>query len=337
MGYGYDSDKLERRGFINKNKILEYVSEKEVFALVFGFEPEEYQYVTSPLRDDDDPGCWFENTEFGFVFRDFNYSNKPLDCFDVVQGYYNIPNFYLTLEFVYDTLIKNKNLMKINRVSETKSRPDVQIFCESRNFTQNDGKFWSPYGITRQNLIDDYVFPIRKYKMINTKGGDFVQSVKRELAYVYTGFSDDRKKIYFPNRKKSDRFITNCKKDDIGCLNQLQPFGRQLIISKSYKDCRVLRNQGKASVWNQNEGMFPSLDILIPVVKRFDYVIVFYDNDEQGIKSSKILSNVINSYFPGKASPLWLPEILNQQGITDPADLYQKKGRDELNKFLLKI
>lgn len=336
MGYGYSSDNIDRRGFIDKAKILKYVSEKEIYELVFGFQPEEYQYVRSPLREDTSPGAWFENTEFGLVFRDFNYKNRPLDCFNVVQDYFNLPNFYTTLNFIYEKLIEGQSLTERHFVKKSDKKKDVEIFCESRNFTKQDRLFWTKYGISKQNLMDDRVFPIRKYHMTNTKAGDITIKV-RQLSYLFGEFGE-RKKLYFPNAvDKSKRFLTNCTKDDIGALNTLPPYGRQLWITKSYKDCRVVRNQGKSSAWTQNEGMFPSLDLLLSIVKRFTYVIVFFDNDEQGIKASQELTQIINNHFPGKASPLWLPESLNQQGITDPADLYEKRGRNELNQFLDRI
>ena len=80
--------------------------------------------------------------------------------------------------------------------------------------------------------------------------------------------------------------------------------------------------------------MIPSDDILYNLVKRFDKVIVFYDNDDTGIVASQNISDKINMYFPQKASPLWLPEWLNPQGITDPSDFIKSKGKRELNKFL---
>lgn len=334
MSYGYSSDNVDRKGFIDKDKILKYVSEKQVYELVFGFQPEEYQYVTSPLRSDDSAGCWFETTEFGLVFRDFAYKNRPLDCFDVIQDYFKLPNFYATLNFVYEKLIEGKQLTEQHFV-EKSVKEDVEIFCESRNFTKQDRLFWTKYGISKQNLIDDRVFPVRKYVMTNTKSGTVKVKV-RQLCYVFAEFGQ-RKKLYLPNAEKSKRFITNCKKDDIGSIDSLPPYGRQLIISKSYKDCRVLRNQGKNSAWIQNEGMIPSLEKLTSLVKRFSNVIVFYDNDEAGITASKKMTSIINTHFPGKATPLWLPIGLNQQGISDPADFIHKKGRKELIQFLKKI
>jgi 5S rRNA maturation endonuclease (ribonuclease M5) len=342
MNYRYSSDNVERKGFISKDKILKYVSEKQIYELVFGFQPEEYQYVISPLRRDDYPGCWFENTPVvrktgitdNLVFRDFAYRNRPLDCFDVIQDYYNLPNFYATLNFVYEKLIEGKQLNEQHFIKKS-VKEDVEIFCESRNFIKQDKLFWTKYGISKQNLIDDRVFPVRRYVMTNTKSGT-VNIRPRQLCYVFAEF-EKRKKLYFPDAEKSKRFITNCKKDDIGALNTLPSFGRQLFITKSYKDCRVVRNQGRYSIWNQNEGMIPSIDLLISIIKRFKQVIVFYDNDEPGIKAAQELTSIINNHFPGKAAPLWLPTNLNQQGISDPADLIHYRSKNELNQFLNKI
>ena len=64
------------RGFINKKKILEYVSEEQIFELVFGFEPVECEYVESPFRDDRNPGCWFQYCPSGKLrFVDFANSS----------------------------------------------------------------------------------------------------------------------------------------------------------------------------------------------------------------------------------------------------------------------
>ena len=73
--------------------------------------------------------------------------------------------------------------------------------------------------------------------MSNTKKGDFSSRVF-DIAYADTNYEGGRKKIYFPNRK--EKFVTTCRKDDIGGLRLLPPFGHQILITKSYKDWRVL-------------------------------------------------------------------------------------------------
>jgi hypothetical protein len=334
--YNYTSDNIEtvEKGFINKNEILKYVSEEDIFNLVFGFRPVEYEYITSPFRVDKKPGCWFEyGINNRLVFRDFGYGSRPMDCFDAIKKYYKLDSFFDSLKFVNDYFIKGKDITPNNKEIKVYINKEVTISFESRDFFKKDSIFWERYQISKQNLIDDKVFPVNKFRLFNTKNGDIINRVY-ESCYAYTDFDGNRKKLYFPFRKGSSRFITNCKKNDIGNINKIPPLGRKLMVTKSYKDCRVIMNNlGCYSIWNQNEGMIPDMDFLIPIIKGYSEIIVWYDNDEQGIKSSKILSDKINQHLPGKARPLWLPENLYEKGITDPSDLIYKKSKQDLLNF----
>lgn len=337
----FQSDNIDRRGFINQNTILEYVTQEEVFELVFGYKPSEYNYVTSPFRKDTSPGCWFERASSNSgKLRFIDYGNdvgKPMDCFDAVQTYFKIPNFYLTLEYVYEQLIKGKSLQGEKRIQKMVEKKEVLINFDSRTFLNKDGKFWgNRYEISRQNLIDDKVFAVNKFHLMNTKSGDH-SSRCYDLCYAFTDFiTPGKKKLYFPYREGKFRFITNCGKNEIGGLSSLAPFGNQLIITKSYKDWRVLTNNGKYAIWFQNEGMIPDIDVLLPIIKRFNKVIVWFDNDQQGMIASQVISNLINSYFPGKSTALWLPERMNSIGISDPSDLIYR-DRPSFKPFLKKF
>ena len=340
MGYGYESDKTEFTGYINKHKILELFDEADIFSLVFGYKVEENKYVCSPFRKDLEPNCWFSISPQGRLrFIDFaNVSRKNgvkmshLDCFDAVRLFHNIPNFYQTLEFILESLKdKKKSQVPLIRKVRSISHSPVELYFESRNFVRADAEFWSPYGISKENLIQDNVFPVSRIMMKNTKNGDVDQRL-RETCYALTGF-EERVKFYYPYRKGRSRFITNCTENDIGSLDKLPPYGSQLIITKSYKDRTVLTNLGKNAVWNQNEGMQPNDSQLFSLVKRFDKVVVWYDNDRQGIFSSQKLSEKINDYFPNKSRPIWLPESYTQQGIKDIADI-RSKSLSELNQFI---
>ena len=333
------------RSFIDKNEILKYVSEKNIFKLVFGFIPVEYEKVVSPFRKDNNPGCWFY-TDFStnrLKFVDFGNTDiingikmNNIDCFSAVQIYYNLDNFYETLKFIREVLIDNKNL-KIRTIPTIKPvvKKDVKIYINKRNFNLKDKHFWSKYGISIQSLINDKVFPVKKFKLLNTRFGDITKTVY-DQCYSFNNFDNNRKKLYRPFQKKNKKFITNCKSDDIGEINSLIEYGEQLIISKSYKDCRVLRNENLNSIWFQNEGMFPSNKKLISLCKRFTKIIIFFDNDEAGIKASERLKSIINNFFPGKADNLYLSENLLKENISDPSDLFLKKGKIYLTKFITK-
>lgn len=339
--FKHTSDEVEELGYISKDKLLEYVTEEDIFELVFHFKPVEFEYVTSPLRHDTNPGCWFERdiTTGKLQFRDFGDGNKPLDCFDVVQQYFKLPNFYKTLDFVKKALIDGKGVKadikhirpKIKR--EVAKKTKLKILIRTRPFNNADRKFWQPYGITKNQLIEDKVFPISHFKMIGAKKGD-VSIKPKKVSYAYTEFDKEMKKVYQPYMKKKFKFATNCDQNAVGGIKKLPPFGRQLIITKSYKDYRVLKNQGLNCIWFQNEGQIPSLEILLNLASRFDSIIVFFDNDETGIEAADKVVNLINEHVPGKARRICLNISMLRFGIKDPADLHKKKGRKMLTDFL---
>lgn len=336
MGYQYVSDNQEERGFISKDKVLSYVTEEKVFSLVFGFSPVELEYVTSPFRQDDTPSCYFERLgQNKLRFIDHSRKFYP-DCFEAVQVYFGLSSFYSTLNYIYGHLIQGKGLAPLppEKITHEKRDEDtpVVIHPKTRWFTSHDASFWQPLEITRQQLMNDNVFAVSHVSMFNTKKGDISYDV-RELCYLYAGFQSNRKKLYFPERKEA-KFISTCMKNDVGCIDSLPPRGKRLIITKSYKDCRVIRNTGRYSVWFQSEGTIPDIDLLTSIVKRFDEVIILYDNDDAGIRGAMELAALINSIFPNKSRAIWLPEMLCEKGITDSSDLVKATGGyGELRQF----
>tara|TARA_R100001377_G_scaffold85310_1_gene71509 strand:+ start:39241 stop:40323 length:1083 start_codon:yes stop_codon:yes gene_type:complete len=349
------TDDLDPIGYIDKNTILKYISQEEIFSLVFDFEPEEFQYVTSPFRVSDDPrlndnnpGCWFEYYNNKLRFKDFGNPSKygrikmkNIDCFDAIQVSEKLNNLYEVLSFIKAKLIDGKEYqgpkrreLSITNVVKKHVLP-VKIFVSTRGWQNRDGIYWSKYGISKANLIEDKVFPIQKLKLKNTKKGDFTFNVG-DLGYAYTDFGDSHRKIYRPYQKnKKYKFVTNCNNDDIGDFKRLVSSGRQLVISKSYKDCRVLRNLGLNVVWFQNEGQTPDKKALKDLCSRFDKVVVFFDNDDTGIKASQEVAKTINKLFEQpKATFLYLPEELRKLKITDPADLFYRKGERVLKDYL---
>lgn len=342
------TDKIVESGFISKDKLLEYVTQEDIFQLVFGFKPVELEYITSPFREDNNPGCWFEidlNTN-KLRFTDFadtrvinGVKMSNIDCFDSVMVYFGLPNFYKTLEFIKARLIDGKSVKhdivhKIYKKPKKKVKKRVKILMNTRDFIIKDKIFWeNRYGISKQNLIDDKVFPIKKFKLFDTKTGDHMFRTD-DIAYAYTEFESGNKKIYRPKKKGSRRFITNCSAEDVGGMNTSIKSGRLLIITKSYKDYRVLRNLGLNVRWLQNEGMFPTGDAFWNLITSFDKVVVFFDNDEAGIKASYDLVELINFTEINKASSLYLPTDLLSKGISDPSDLVHKRNQQELINFL---
>ena len=341
MDYTKVTDDIEVKKFLDKDRILEYVSEEDIFEIVFGFKPTEFDYITSPFRNDNNPGCWFEYSISGKLkFIDWAseyYINGVkmvnIDCFDAVKLYYNLPNFYDTLEFIYKHLIEGKEITAKNINSKKgipKEKCKTEIKIETREFDYRDQLFWEKYKISSQNLKDDKVFAIRKYQIIKAKSSNKVIRVFK-ISYAYTDFEDGKKKIYSPYANKRGKFITNCGKDDIGGFRTLRG-GKKLIITKSYKDYRVLKNQDYQVIWFQNEGMFPTPFVLLPILSDFEEIIVFFDNDRAGKDASaRLVEYLISLNSTLKVRNICLPEYL---GVKDPSDLVHRRGIKQLNEFL---
>lgn len=345
------TDDIVESGFISKEKILEYVTEEDIFELVFGFKPEEFQYVTSPFRENDrNPGCWFQIDVHTQKMRFIDFANPKkikgvnmnnIDCFDAVMIHFNLYNFYKTLEFIKEALIDGKGV-KHNieqKIYKTRSpvkrvKSKIKILVNPRDFILKDKKFWfDRYEITKSNLKEDKVFPISKFKLINTKTGDHVIRVN-DIGYVYTEFKSKNKKIYMPLEKGSNRFITNCDENDIGGMHSKIKSGRLLIITKSYKDFRVLKNLGLNVRWLQNEGMYPNSSEFTELLESFQKVVILFDNDKTGIEAAIKLVEIINSKWKNKASYTHLPENLITYGISDPSDTIHRRGKNNLINFL---
>lgn len=343
-----NTDDVEESGFINKDKILEYVTEEDIFELVFDFKPVEFDYVVSPFREDVNPGCWFEYapnsgklrfTDFGDNRVIRGVKMKNIDCFDAVMVHFNLSNFYRTLDFIKNKLIDGKNIKNdivkkhvVRRKLEKKKK--VEILVKTRTFNNKDRAFWFlRYGMTKIDLIKDGVFPIQSFKLTNTKSGDHFFNTQ-DASYVYTEFVSGKKKIYRPFKKGSKRFVTNCGANDIGGMRSSVKAGRLLLITKSYKDYGVLKSFGLNVRWLQNESVTPDSDEFWNLIQSFDKIIVFYDNDNAGITGAKKLQDYINFKYPNKSSYVHLPENLNPLGISDPSDLVHKKNKEELVKFL---
>jgi len=271
---------------------------------------------------------------------------KHRDCFNMVEDRFKV-SFYEALVLINDhfnlgLLVSSggKHIKHTPIVSkEKKVRKSKEIPFKTRLFNETlDKDFWyDRYEISKSDLRDDNVFPIIWYKIFSKRFNNYIVIRPTTRSYLIGNFGNgNRIKIYTPDKKGKGKWITNCTQNDIGGLHQLPLAGEHLIITKSYKDYRVLRNQGYAVVWFQNEGMIPKGEILFSLLERFKKVTVFFDNDATGIKASTEVANIINSLYPNKARAVHLPEYLLKKKISDPSDMLYIKGKKSLLGFLSK-
>lgn len=331
MKYNTATDQIPVRGYIDKEYILSKYHQEEIFELVFGFLPDNTMSVLSPFREDRNPHCTFRWHKDKLYFIDY----RPMDCFSAVQLFFNLPDFFHTLQFIQDNLVSSKteNDQLIMKKEEPVTLNNPEVVIAPREFQKRDRVYWNQYGIAEDQLMEDRVFPLSSFTLLHTRKGN-IHIPTYDLAYAYTDFDEERKKIYRPHQIKGKKFSGNCNSNDIFCLSSLPLSGEQLIITKSYKDSRVLINLDLNAVGFQSECCVPDTEVIVPLLQRFDKVWLLYDNDQAGITNLPIVAEKLNSHFPYKVTPLHLPISLLNQQIKDPADLVCRKGQRELINFL---
>lgn len=325
------------QGVLTIEHILKFTTQEDIFSLVFKEIPQLGELYCSPFRPDNSPNCWFSYSPEGkLIFVDFGCTEvkygiklSHIDCFNAVQLHFNYPDLKSALLHIKTELLNNriKIAENVKRATQKKSKESFAIRLFKKEFTLADQYFWQSYGISRQNLLDDEVSSLKAFTSLYPNG-KIVSYTFRNLAYGYSEWENGHKKLYMPNAtSKEMKFYTNCVSDDIGGYKSLSPMGRTLVITKGYKDYRVLKNLGYNVVWFQSESMFPCEELLEKrLVNRFTDVVIWFDNDTQGLRGSEQLQDTINSIRAGKARRVWHTDY------KDPSD-FRKADFESFKQF----
>ncbi len=305
---------------LSKDEIFQKVNQEEIFTHVFGkFQVGEY--IQSPFRNDDSPGCWINWFNGKLYFTDFAASIRVnLDMIGVIQLKYNF-SFNQALEFIANyKCIEEPEYPKYDNSPSYKST--LIDFCP-KPFDDYHKTYWSQYEISSSQLIQDNIFALKWYRIKESFFYPFPSETTYSISYPMNKVKICRPKV------KSNKWFTNTNKNTIGGTKTLPFLGDDLYISKSYKDWRVLTNLGLSVIYFQNEGMFPDMENLDIYIQMFKNVFVLFDNDETGIKASKNLTEYINSDYPSKSQSLILPTLQK-----DPADIVKAGNKQQLINFL---
>jgi hypothetical protein len=334
-------------------EILSRCTERDIFQIVIQEDIvlNKGALYRAPYRNDENANCYFENYEGKLRFVDFARTGKPaLTCFDMIKECFNC-SFRESFSVINEKLSlglgdnngKAKEIIREHGVVEEKNVKKVFkkniITYLPRQFNNKDKNFWSKYGITKKNLQDDKIIPIEIYRATSRTGKPF--SVRPiDICYAYTEFQDNKVKLYRPHASKDAKWITSCNQNDVGSIIHLPVRVETLLISKAYKDCRVIRNQNIFSIWFQNEGQIPTKEVLIEILSKVDKeVIIWFDNDSTGLSTATFLVEHIKSVIETlelsiSVRKIFLPPRLLQENIKDASDLYDKKGEEALKEFL---
>lgn len=330
---------------LSVEELLKRVSQESIFELIFK-EPIIYgKKYKSIFRTDNNPNCRFQIREDNTVlFIDFGDITRHRSCIGSIMEYKKL-SMQSAINYIAEKLnithqspiiFEVKPQQNLSHQKKDIISKDI-ITYDKISYDKRHILDWSRFLIKKEELLSDNVFATnriyiqkssKKRKVINlyypSYAIDFISSVK-----IYQPYSKDYK------------FITNCSENDIGNIDNLPATGDRLIIQKSYKDYRVLRNMELENiVWLHNEGCIPDEDILFNLMSRFKKIVIFFDNDLTGIKAARKLRNQLYRISPiADIDIVWLPRRLkdlenHNRFLKDPSDFIHKEGRADLREIL---
>lgn len=314
---------------VNISDIFNVISEEDILAYYFNV----YKVpclISSPLREDKNPS--FAIYYKGDKIKCYDFGTK--ESFNVLSLLmeYNHLDFQSILRKIWKEMcfIQTNVPKHINKTKRIKYSSDVKLKVKTRSFKDYDLEYWNNYGINQEWLRFGRVFAISDIVIIKDKTQTNISAAK--YAYAFIEFKDDKQtiKIYQP-------FNTNYKwmsDNDSSVWNlwsQLPEVGNRLIITSSVKDALCLwANTGIPCTCLQSESTIPKDKVVKELIKRFNTIYVFFDNDcnklvNTGQTRAKKLCE--KYHFKNLCIDDWYQ-------CKDPSDLYKQYGKTKFIQII---
>ena len=285
------------------------------------------QAFCSDLREDKNPSCVILIGNSGdAIYKDFSTGDSH-SCTTYVRLKFDL-TFQQALQKISDDLrlglgMEDKNLVYAEALMflHTRIPPKTtssRIRIVSKKFTYEGLGYWKQYGITEKYLNFFEIKQLSGYYLNDT----YIKC--KDISFAYC-FGDYKYKILVPN-DPDWKWISNCGEIVQG-YNQLPKTGKLLILSKSLKDVALLKVFGLNAVSAQNEGNdFPN-NFIEGMKKRFKRIVLYYDNDEAGLKAAEKLSKKYS-----------IQTVYNPLDIEkDASDVFKHRGSKYLKELLIKL
>ena len=294
---------------LSKDWIISKLPEEEIFNF-YGLTVRDDKFV-SPLRNDNHPTCnFYRDNNNRLIYRDWA-TNHYFDAIGFVMWKFGISYGQALLRIRKDMILRNPGSRRSNgnTVRITKKQPS-RIRIKRRQWNQWDENYWRQFGLSLAVLKRFNVYPIER-AWLNDE--PFYLYSNEDVCYAYR-FGYEQYKLYFPLREQH-RFVTSYR--GIQGENQLPVKGKWLVITKSLKDVMLLYRYGIPAIALQGEAIVPDTELIERFGKRFENIVMFYDNDKQGILSMQKAKKFI--------SCVWIPR---HYGVKDITDSYKSYGKD---------
>lgn len=305
--------------------VLSHVTEYDIYRYYTGTSFKIGHIMSSPFRQDKNPSFGiFKSSKSGQLLYKDQATGDSGNCIQFVQKLYNISYREAVVKILSDLVTGSLHITtKGIEIKEDYHSANKIVSVKRKNFSDVDDKYWGQYCLNRDDLRHFNVFPISEY-WIN----EIVQPWGYKEAnpgYAYQIYN--KYKLLFPYNDKKYKWISNCSNYDIQGYEQLPYKGDLVIITKSLKDVMVLHKLGYNAIAPQGENHSIPKEVMQDLEKRYDRIVLFYDNDAAGIAGA---SKIANKYTK---QSIFIPD----NSIKDISDYVKEHGLEEAKQLMIKL
>jgi 5S rRNA maturation endonuclease (ribonuclease M5) len=312
---------------ITKELLLKHNSEETYMQTYLGI-PVKKGLQVSPLRTDKKPtASFFRNQSNDLIFHDFDGSFYG-NFISVVMHLYNC-SYYIALKIIandfglveFKGYEKHVTEIKISNTVITEKQSTSNIQVQIKEFSSKELEWWNSFGISKKTLKKFHVFSCEN-SFLN--GFYYQSSSPSSPMYGYYGGKKNEMelwRLYMPS-KRTYRFLSNWSSSFLQGAKQLPVKGDNLIITKSLKDVMALYELNIPAIAPCSENIIISPSQFDRLHKKFDNIIILYDNDLAGVRGA----HKYKKTFSGIKCV-----FLKRKYAKDISDVHKKKG---LNHFL---
>lgn len=327
---------------LSKQNILKRITSYDIFK----FYSTNFSYVgksfPSDLRSDDkNPSAQVNMIGGDLLYTDFGLG-KSFRCIEYVMFKYNL-NYFDALNKIntdfnlklgqYSTILATKNTPVVHNIPKGYFREKTPTILQKkqRDFTSKDLQYWNSFYWTESMLIKSKTQSISNYWV----DGEQFNIPEDYLAFSYEYYFHNgifRRKLYFPE-ETTFKWLSNVDNTIVQLVDVMPKNGDVLFITSSKKDAGIFwrlqidnyfPNKIIHGVAPNNEGAFVPEEWFNKVKGRWKKVVLWYNNDEPGIKNSIKYSEKYNIQY-----------IVNPENTPkDPSDFSRSNSLYEFSKLV---
>ncbi len=240
-------------------------------------------------------------------------------------------DFHLGLIDNETTSLVRTAVAKVNSPIISKSKTSTIVDVRYSKWTEEALRYWAKYGWTMEMLNRASIRPIDFFwlTMANKGMKQVPFSTMGELAFSYDFYRHEdifRRKLYFPERKGSQRFVSNVDNTVIQNWDLLPKGGVDTLwITSSKKDTgpfwRLNGYECNSIAPNTEKVFLPEKVFYTKIKPRWRRIILWLDNDATGIENAILWARKYQ--IEAVWNPLRAPK--------DPTDFVEKHGLREFN------